>query len=95
VQIIFVVPPTYEPLLQGKRSGFDKYVEMIRAGAGNPDLWIDFTSPEYVDLRKKKENFVDGVHFVSAAAQQIVAGLNSFVNHALEGGRLSVPRRGK
>jgi hypothetical protein len=83
VQLIFIVPPTWEGLLEGKRSGFDKYVRLIRSQVSTGrDEWIDFTSEEYSRIRREPNDFSDGVHLVDEAARRLVAELDARVTRS-------------
>jgi len=80
LQIIFVVPPTAEYLLQTKRAAFDRYVEMIRADSTPDDLWIDFMTDEYAAFRRDRTHFPDGSHLTPEAAGIVV----SYVDAAID-----------
>ena len=79
LQIIFVVPPTEETLLQTKRAAFDRYVRMIRADSTADDLWIDFTTDRYAAFRKDATNFPDRSHLTAEAAGTLVSYLDAAI----------------
>jgi hypothetical protein len=89
VQIVFIVPPTFENLLQGKRQAFDNYIRLIQDMATAEDKWVDFTSEGYADLRRNRLNFPDGVHLVPQAARRVVSYLNTKVNDWIAQKRLA------
>ena len=82
-RIVFIIPPIYEDLLLAQQSAFRDYWQMIRASAGPRDLVIDFTSEEFVDFRKVRANFGDGVHLRNGAADVVVARLNDRINDSI------------
>jgi len=89
VRIVFIVPPTFEELLHGKRAAFDRYVHLIQSEAATVgDEWYDFTGDDYAEFRRDPVNFGDGVHFKPEAARLLVAALNAKVNDAIARGRL-------
>jgi hypothetical protein len=91
IQIVFVVPPTFEDLLQRKWAAFDKYTRIIRSEMAAGDEWIDFTSGAHADFRKNRSNFGDGVHLVPKAAEQVVSYINAKTNDWIAEGRLHLP----
>ncbi len=93
LQLVFVVPPIYEPILDGKRAAFANYLRRIGAEKAPADEWIDFTGEEYLEFRKTRSNFGDGVHFLPPAAKMVVSYLNSEVNDRVASGRLRSERR--
>jgi hypothetical protein len=90
VQRVFVVPPVYEELLQHKRKAFENYSRRIAAiAAGDP--WIDFTSDAFLEFRRDRANFGDGVHLLRPAARRVVEELNRRVADLVRQGRLRLP----
>jgi hypothetical protein len=90
VNIIFVVPPTFEDLLRQKPGAFERYVRLIQAAASPADKWIDFTSEAYADFRRVSSNFSDGSHLVPPTARQVVLSVNAAVNDWIAKGQLVV-----
>jgi hypothetical protein len=89
VQVVFIVPPMFEGLLQGKRLAFDKYVRSIRSKAAMAgDVWLDFTGDEDYEFRRNAAHFGDGVHFEPEAARVLVEKLNDRLNDSIARGRL-------
>jgi hypothetical protein len=93
VQIVFIVPPTSEQLLQTKRAPLERYLQRMRSEIGTGDLWIDFLSPEHEALCRNRANFSDGVHLTSDGARQVVARINTAVNRWIVERRLVVVER--
>lgn len=90
VQIIFIVPPIAESLLDTRRVEMSQYLLRMHSEIGTGDLWIDFLSPEYRQFCENRANFSDGVHLVPAAARQVVAYINTAVNRWIAERRLVV-----
>jgi len=80
VRIIFVVPPTFEGLLEQKRPAFDRYVRLIQSELVSGDKWIDFTTDEYEAFRRVHSKFPDGTHLTTEAAKELVDILNAKVD---------------
>lgn len=93
VQIVFIVPPTSEHLLETKRAPMERYLERMRSEIGTRDLWIDFLSPDGEAFRKTRANFSDGVHLTPDGARQVVAQINAAVNRWITERRLVVAKR--
>lgn len=79
VKIVFIVPPIFEQLLQSKAGPLERYLTRMRSAIGPGDLWIDFLSHEYEDLRKRRANFSDGVHLTSDGATLVVGHIDRAV----------------
>lgn len=92
VRIVFVIPPAFEGLLEGKRAAFDKYARFIQAEMTAADKWIDFTAGPLTDLRRDRANFPDDVHLVPQAAQQVVSYLDASLNGWIEQNWLAAPQ---
>jgi hypothetical protein len=92
IQIVFIIPPTSETLLQTKRSPMEQYVERMRQQLGAADLWIDFMSPEYEEFSRRRY-FSDGVHLTADGAKQVVGAINTSINQWIAGRRLVVVQR--
>ena len=80
LQIVFIVPPTAEDVLQKKRSAFDSYVRLIQADSTTDDVWIDFTSDVYAGFRRNRARFPDGSHLNAEAAMALVSYINATLN---------------
>jgi hypothetical protein len=93
VQIVFIVPPVAEHLLETKRAPLERYLDRMRSELGTGDLWIDFLSPEGEAFCKTRANFSDGVHLTPDGARQVVAQINAAVNRWITERRLVVPKR--
>jgi hypothetical protein len=81
IRIVFIVPPTSDPLLQKNQAKLDAYMERMRSeiGTTDNDLWIDFTKKDFDDFRKSPSNFTDGVHLTRAGSNQLVARIDAAV----------------
>ena len=90
-QLVFIVPPIYQDLLDRKRGAFEKYSQLILSETGGMDPWIDFNSARYAALRQNRENFGDGVHLVPGAANRVVGALRTEIQSLLVQGRLRIP----
>ena len=84
LQIVFVVPPTAEDVLQPKRAAFDRYVQLIRGDSTADDTWIDFTSDVYAAFRRNRMHFPDGSHLNTEAARKLVSYINAAINDWLQ-----------
>ena len=93
VQIVFIVPPVSEHLLETKGAPLERYLDRMRSEIGAGELWIDFLSPEGEAFRKTRANFSDGVHLTPAGARQVVAQINSAINRWIAERRLVVAKR--
>ena len=93
VQIVFIVPPTSEYLLQTKRAPMERYLLRMHSDVGIESLWIDFLSPEGEAFRKTRANFSDGVHLTPDGAKQVVAQINAAVNRWITERRLVLAKR--
>lgn len=93
VQIVFIVPPTSEHLLQTKRAPLERYLRRMRSEIGTGDLWVDFLVPEDEAFRKTRANFSDGVHLTPDGARQVVAQINAAVNRWITERRLIAAKR--
>jgi hypothetical protein len=91
VQIIFIVPPVFEGLLQTKQAAFRSYSRLIRATMAPDDLVIDFTSQEFAPFRNDRSNFGDGVHLFPKSGEIVVSQINTRINRWIENGRLWQP----
>jgi hypothetical protein len=80
LELIFIVPPTFERLLLGKQTAFRSYTTLIRSYSTPEDKWIDFSSDEYSNFRAIPANFPDGVHLTPEAAKAVVSVINVKVN---------------
>lgn len=89
IQLVFIVPPTSEQLLQTKREPLEKYLQEMREQIGTKGLWIDFLSPEYTNLCARA-NFSDGVHLTSDGALKVVAQINIIVSQWIANRQLVV-----
>lgn len=92
LQVVFIVPPTSQRLLEVKRPALDRYVERMRTELGSGDLWIDFMSEEYDGFCRDTANFSDGVHLRPDGARQVVAHINTALNRWSAEGRLPAPQ---
>jgi hypothetical protein len=92
-QIVFIVPPTSEHLLESKRAPLARYMDRMRSAIGTGDLWVDFLSPESEAFCKNRANFSDGVHLTPDGAKQVVAHINAAVNRWITERRLLVAKR--
>ena len=92
VQIVFIVPPTSEYLLQTKRAQMARYLRMMRSEIGAGYLWIDFLSQEHKELCNQA-NFSDGVHLRADGVRQVIADINTAVNRWIAERRLVVAER--
>lgn len=88
VQIVFIMPPVFEGILEPKRAELQDYVRRFAACRQPGDLVIDFNASEFQDFRSRRENFFDGIHLVSGAADQIVMLLSRQIDSWLAEGRL-------
>jgi hypothetical protein len=93
VQIVFIVPPTSEHLLETKRAPLARYLDRMRSAIGAGDLWVDFLAPEGEAFCKNRANFSDGVHLTPDGAKQVVAQINAAVNRWITERRLVVAKR--
>jgi hypothetical protein len=93
VQLVFIVPPTSEHLLETKRAPLERYLDRMRSEIGTGSLWIDFLAPEGEAFCKTRANFSDGVHLTPDGAKQVVAQINAAVNRWITEGRLVVAKR--
>ena len=93
VQIVFIVPPVSEHLLETKRAPLERYLHRMRSEIGTGDLWIDFLAPEGEAFCKTRANFSDGVHLTPDGARQVVAQINAAVNRWITERRLVVAKR--
>jgi len=80
VQIIFVVPPLWQPIFASKAGAFASYSRGILATKSDRDLIIDFTSDEFAGFRSDRNNFKDGVHLTNQAAQEVIADINAGID---------------
>ncbi len=93
LQMIFIVPPTFEDLLQSKRRAFDSYVRLIRADSTPDDIWIDFTADRYRPFRSHRAHFPDGSHLNAAAAEMVVTYINTEITEwRAQGSRVAAPQ---
>ena len=92
VQIVFIVPPVSEHLLETKRAPLERYLHRMRSEIGTGDLWIDFMSPDGEAFLKTRANFSDGVHLTPDGANQVVAQINAAVNRWITERRLVAKR---
>jgi hypothetical protein len=90
INIVFIVPPTFEDLLRQKPGAFERYIRLIQANASPADKWIDFTSEAYAGLQKVRSNFEDGSHLVPQTARQVVSFVNAALNDWIAKGQLAV-----
>jgi hypothetical protein len=93
VQIVFIVPPVSEPLLETKRAPLERYLDRMRSEIGAGELWIDFLSPEGAAFCRNRANFSDGVHLTPEGARQVVAQINAAANRWIAERRLVVAKR--
>jgi len=88
VQIVFLMPPVFEGILEPKRAELQDYVQHFAAFRQPGDLVIDFNTSDFRNFRSRRENFFDGIHLVGGAAEQIVMLLSHQVDSWLAEGRL-------
>jgi len=88
VQIVFLMPPVFEGILEPKQAEHQDYVRRFATFRQPGDLVIDFNTSDFQDFRSRRENFFDGIHLVSGAADQIVMLLSRQVDSWLAEGRL-------
>jgi hypothetical protein len=67
----FVIPPTSELIFAPKRREFVRYNQSILALRRGGDRVLDFSSDEFVGLRKDTPSFADGVHLRGSAAAKL------------------------
>lgn len=79
IQLIFIVPPTFEGLLETKRVSFKNYVRLIQTYSTPGDQWIDFSTDQHADFRAIRSNFPDGVHLTPQAARTVVSDINATI----------------
>ena len=87
VQIIFVIPPVFEGILQPKREALREYGRTFAATHQADDLMLDFTASEFQEFRGARDNFFDGVHVVPKAAEEIVLRISRQLDDWLAQGR--------
>lgn len=75
-QIVVVVPPLYQRILDSKQAALQRYYARMLPIFSKADLVIDFNAPEFVDFRRNRDNFGDGVHLTVSGAHAIVGMLN-------------------
>ncbi len=92
IPVIFIVPPIFEDLLLAQQAAFQDYARLIEANMSSEDMLIDFTSKEFVDFRKNRANFGDGVHLFTDAAAVIVSHINTRINDWIAQGGLGQQR---
>jgi hypothetical protein len=88
IQIIFVKPPVYEGIAMAKTAAISDYAAIFADLRRPGDLLIDFGSSEYRDFCARRENFADGIHLVSDAADQIVSQISRQLDNWIAQGRL-------
>jgi hypothetical protein len=93
VQIVFIVPPTSEHLLETRRAAMERYLQLMHSEIGTEGLWIDLLSPEDEAFRKTRANFSDGVHLTPDGARQAVARIDDAVTRWIAERRLVVAKR--
>jgi hypothetical protein len=93
VQIVFIVPPISEALLQTKRVPMERYLRTMRSEIGEGYMWIDFLSRDHEDLRSNRTNFSDGVHLTADGARLVVGLINAAINRWISERRLLVATR--
>lgn len=90
VSIVFLVPPVFEGLLETKRDELQDYARRFAPCRQPGDLVIDFTASDFQDFCGRRENFADGIHLVSGAADHIVTLLSRQLDTWLAQGRLQL-----
>jgi hypothetical protein len=88
VQIIFLIPPVFEGISQAKTEAISQYALTFADLRQPGDLLIDLCSGEYRDFCARRENFADGIHLVSGAADQIVSRIGRQLDDWIAQGRL-------
>jgi len=92
VQIVFLVPPIFEGLLETKRAAHRDYLQHFADCRQPGDLVLDFGAAEFQDFRSHRENFADGVHLLNDRADQVVALLSRQIDVWQAQGRLTAGR---
>lgn len=88
IQIVFVIPPIAERLLQSKAEAFLQYDAEMTADRLPGEVVIDFTSPEFAAFRRNEANFSDGIHLYAKAAAEVVSQIGLRIGTAMAEGRL-------
>ena len=71
VQTIITIPPMFESILQKNKDSLREYRRLFEDCREPGDPLIDFTSSEFEEFRRCRNNFSDGIHLVPDAAAQI------------------------
>ena len=67
IQIVYVVPTLYEPMLEKNWAYLQTFKENIRSVLP-PGEFIDLNGPEYKDFRSNPSNYIDGFHVTPQGA---------------------------
>jgi hypothetical protein len=81
-QIVYVVPPLYEPCLDLNGVSFATYVEKVRSMLPPAPL-IDLDDPEYKSFRSDSDNYVNCSHLDAQGAREIDGALAKLVPQAI------------
>jgi hypothetical protein len=89
MQIVLIVPPLSESLLQTKKPEFDRYSALIRSLAPEQTSFIDFISDRYKPFRQDHANFSDGIHLTRRGADRIADEVNNYLKNMQVQGQFS------
>lgn len=84
-QIVYVVPPYYQPCYQRIKPENDAYVAVMRKELPAGPL-IDFGQPAFEALRNDPDNFYDCAHTTPAGSVKVVALLEKLVPQVMTAG---------
>jgi hypothetical protein len=88
IHIIYVIPPVSQSIFVSKSDAFSKYSSVALENKLRQDQVIDFTSDEFLDFRRNRNNFSDGVHLKDRAAHEVVVIINDRINRWIRDGQL-------
>ena len=77
IQIVFLIPPVSQRILDIKRDAFLKYDRMILTLEKPGDSILGFSSEKFDSSLGRNENFSDGVHLTRAGAARLIRVLNA------------------
>jgi hypothetical protein len=90
IPIVFIVQSPTEEWFAPRKAAWKDYTQPIRKLMSAQDKLIDFTSPEFDELRQDR-NYVDGHHSTPEAAAQIETDIKQRVNAWVASGELVIP----
>ena len=90
VQLVFLVPPVEDDLLERKRTAFQDYLQQIRPLIAQQDKLMDFTGDDFTDFRMDARNFTDGIHLTPEGSGQLIHRIQGRLAQWIAGGELKI-----